>query len=100
MIDEAEHRHQLLAQHIAVSVALQVVLMRVKQGWTQDDLAQKAGVSLKFIKALERGDPALDYRMERLAKMAKAFDVALLVRYVPFSLYYPPDFEKERGRHE
>ncbi|MCG8444169.1 MAG: helix-turn-helix transcriptional regulator [Hyphomicrobiales bacterium] len=45
-------------------------------GWTQQQLATRAGISLPSIKRLERGDGALAIRLDTLQKLQTAFEKA------------------------
>ena len=45
-------------------------------GWTQQELASRAGVSLPSIKRLERGNGALAIRFDTLQKLQTALEKA------------------------
>ena len=49
---------------------------RAMLGWTQQQLATRAGISLPSIKRLERGDGALAIRLDTLQKLQTAFEKA------------------------
>jgi len=58
--------------------------MRDGQGWRQQELAEKVGTNQNAISRLENpfyGKPTIT----TLKRIAAAFDVALVVRFVPFS---------------
>lgn len=66
-----------LGRHISESIAVN----RKARGWSQFQLARKAGVSWATIQRLERWWNA-DTTMETLLKIARALDIALLARFV------------------
>ena len=79
-----EYRDSFVASNIANTVSSQVFTLRDQRGWTQKELAQRAGMGQSRIPALE--DPNLDnFEIGTLKRLASAFDVALVVRFVPFS---------------
>ena len=45
-------------------------------GWTQQELAERAGISLPSIKRLERGEGTLAIRFDTLQKLQAAFEKA------------------------
>ena len=55
--------------------------MRKEQGWSQQDLAERLGVSRQSIIAIEREkyDPSLDLAF----KIARVFDAAIEVIFTP-----------------
>jgi transcriptional regulator with XRE-family HTH domain len=60
--------------------------MREKRGWTQEAMAGKLGTTQNTISRLENprtGKPTI----KTLLRIARAFDVGLLVRFVPFGFY-------------
>lgn len=70
--------------HIGTNIASQIVAMREKKPWTQVELANKTGMAQARISVLE--DPNYEkLTISTLKRLAKAFDVALIVRFVPFS---------------
>ncbi|MCL2825694.1 MAG: type II toxin-antitoxin system HicB family antitoxin [Polyangiaceae bacterium] len=62
-----------------LAMRIQVRLARHKAGWTQQDLADRAGVSLKQIVKLEH--PDLNAKMATITKVAEAFGISLDVRF-------------------
>ena len=69
--------------HIAVEpklvLAVQFRRMRAERGWTQGDVAKRVGVSQQQIAKLE--DPDANPTIETITKVAKAFDMNLLVSF-------------------
>jgi transcriptional regulator with XRE-family HTH domain len=59
-------------------------MLREKNGWTQEHLAQRAGSKQETISLWENPNYG-SYNIKTLKTLAAAFDVALLVKFVPFS---------------
>jgi transcriptional regulator with XRE-family HTH domain len=69
-----------------ITLATQIRILRKKRGWTQAELAERADVQVQTIVRVEkmywgRTNPTLN----TLAKIAAAFDVAMIARFVPWS---------------
>lgn len=58
----------------AESVGQNIRRLRESRGWLQRDLAQAAGLPVRTIGRIERGD--VDVRLSTLAKIAKALRVS------------------------
>ncbi|GEM_PF-467349 len=81
---DTEFRHLYLSAHIKELIALQIRTMREKREWTQGDLGARAGMAQERICAME--DPGYSgTTLKTLKRLAAAFDVALIVRFCPFS---------------
>ena len=61
---------------MSLSTKQQLRGARAMLGWTQQELATRAGVSLPSIKRLESGDGALAIRLDTLQKLQTAFEQA------------------------
>jgi transcriptional regulator with XRE-family HTH domain len=78
------YRDSFVSAHISNLVASQIATLRAKHNWTQKQLAEKSGMRQSRISALE--DPNYEnIEVSTLRRLASAFDVALTVRFVPFS---------------
>ena len=78
------YRDGFVAAHVSNTVAAQIAKLREKEGWTQKELADRAGMNQSRVSALE--DPNYEnIEVATLRRLASAFDVALTVRFVPFS---------------
>jgi transcriptional regulator with XRE-family HTH domain len=78
------YRDSFVGAHVSNTVSAQIAKLREKEGWTQTQLAKRAGMQQSRISMLE--DP--DYEnieVKTLCRIAAAFDVALLVQFVTFS---------------
>lgn len=67
-------------------LAHQIRILREQRGWTQKELAKRLSTTQNTISRLE--DPSYGrYTFRTLLGLSKAFDVALFVRYLPFSKF-------------
>lgn len=82
-LDDEEYRQEFTAEHVGVGLAYQMRQIRESRGWTQADLAQRTGKAQGTISQLEDPDYGR-FTLGTLKKLAKAFDVGLLVRFVRF----------------
>jgi transcriptional regulator with XRE-family HTH domain len=78
------YRDAYVGQHIKRGIAAQVRAMREDRGWTQAELGEQLGRKQPNVARLEDEDYG-KYNLGTLAKVASAFDVALVVRFVRFS---------------
>lgn len=79
-----EYRDSFVSSHVSNTIASQIVTLRTKRGWTQTRLAKEAKTHQSRISSLE--DPNYEnVEVGTLKKLASAFDVALIVRFAPFS---------------
>lgn len=81
-----EARAKLLSNNIAESIATQIVATRDERGWTQSKLATESGMKQNNLSRLENPDYG-KHTVSSLKRIADALDVALVVRFVPFSQY-------------
>ena len=83
-LKDKEYRDSFVESHLAANIASQIFATREAQDWTQEKLAQEAGMAQARIPLLE--DPSYgSYTLKTLKRLASALDVALVVRFVPFS---------------
>ena len=83
---DPEFRKQLIDEHISVGIAFQIRSLRDRQKLTQAKLAELLGDKQKQPLISEWENPNYGkYALATLKDLAKAFDVGLLVRFVPFS---------------
>lgn len=107
-LQEAEYRRGFVEGHATDTIAFQLRAMRKAEGWEQRDVAEKLGNRKlqPMISRYENPDYG-KYSISTLLELAAAFDVALAVRFVPFSELVdwdssanpakvcPPSFEKD-----
>ena len=69
---------------VGTGLAFQIRALREKHGWTQEQLAEYIGKQQETISQWE--NPAYgNYTLNTLRNLAAAFDVALMVKFAPFS---------------
>lgn len=88
LIERIKHspkgRAKFVASHLDKGIAYQIRALRDRQELSQEDLASLVGMNQNAISRLEspeRGRPTIT----TLKRLAEALDVALVVRFVPFS---------------
>lgn len=83
-LKDKAYREAFVASQIDNGVAFQIRVMRKKKEWTQKELGDKSGMKQTRIHVLE--DPnKINVNISTLRRLASAFDVALMVKFVPFS---------------
>lgn len=104
---EKEYREALAVEHVNTTLAIQIRKMREHNQWSQSDLAERLGKHQETISQWENPDYGR-YSISTLKELASAFDVALLVKFIPFSELVadmvnlssvrlcPPTFDEER----
>lgn len=110
MKDKA-YRHGMVNAQIEIDLPLQIRALRRQRGWTQPKLATEAEMKQPRISNVEKPG-GVHFTLETLRRLAEAFDVALIVRFAPFSElltwshYFSPDgfvvpsFDDELGELE
>jgi transcriptional regulator with XRE-family HTH domain len=83
-LDDREYRHQFVEEEINVGIAFQIRALRNRQNLKQGDLAKLLGGKQSLVSSWENPNYG-KYTLTTLKDLAKAFDVGLLVRFVPFS---------------
>lgn len=78
-----EYRHAYVDDFLNASIATQIKVLREQKNWTQIVLAQRAEMKQSRISALENVNYE-SWSIKTLRKLAKAFDVALVVKFVSF----------------
>jgi len=105
-LEDVGYRRAYSAEQ-TTGLAFQIRQLREKNGWTQERLAELTGKKVSTIARWE--DPnGRGYTLNALNSLATAFDVALIVRFAPFSEMVewiagltperlaPPSFREER----
>jgi transcriptional regulator with XRE-family HTH domain len=83
---EPEARHEYAEEFLNAFIALQVKTLRQQRGWSQEDLAERAGMKQSRISAMEQVDYA-SWSVRTLRRLAQAFDLALIVRFESFGKF-------------
>jgi transcriptional regulator with XRE-family HTH domain len=95
---EKDLRDDFVSSHLGSRLAAQIYSLRKARGMTQAELAMATGTKQSGISRLEESCEAAT--LSTLKKLASAFDVALIVRFVPYSVLLrsaidPADCEKD-----
>ncbi len=81
---DLEYRKAFVASQISIGIPFQVRALLKSRGWTQEQLADRAGMLQPRISAiLTPGKTSLN--IETLRRLAEAFDCGLSIQLVPFS---------------
>lgn len=84
LINNPTFRDAYVFEHLKTGIAYQIRAMRDEREWLQSDLGERAKKPRTVITRLE--DPNYgQFSLQTLREIAAAFDVALLVKFVPFS---------------
>jgi transcriptional regulator with XRE-family HTH domain len=83
-VADPEVRQLMIDAHIRQGLPLQLRAMREDRGWTQAVLAEKLGTTQNAISRFE-SPKAAPPTIPTLKRIAQAFDVALIVKFAPFS---------------
>ena len=83
---EKAYRDAYVREQVRIGVPYQIRALRQERGWTQKELGERSGKPQNVISRLE--DPNYGkLSLQSLMDMASAFDVALMVKFVPFSRF-------------
>src|SRR5258707_15502158 len=85
-LSDRETREHTVESQIRIGVPFQLRAIRERRGWTQERLAEKIGTTQNTISRLENPKTSKP-TIKTLLRLAHAFDVGLLVRFVPFGFY-------------
>jgi transcriptional regulator with XRE-family HTH domain len=81
-----KYRDSYVSSHLSTGIPHQIRALRVQRGWNQKKLGAKANKPQNVISRVE--DPNYGKTsLSTLLDIASAFDVALLVKFVPFSRF-------------
>jgi len=83
-IRDKEHRDAFVSARIQVGIPLQIRALREQKEWNQQELADNAGVKQSWIATIENPNYS-GFSLKTLLKLASAFDVGLIVEFVPIS---------------
>jgi len=84
LLRNRDFRAQFVSDQPNEFLPLQIKRLRERRGWTQAELGQAAVMKQERISVLESPDKK-GLNLNTLKRLARAFDVALVVRLVPFS---------------
>lgn len=80
-----KYRDLFVAGQIKTGIPFQIRAMRDQRGWTQEELGKRSGLPQSAIARLENPDTIHSPNIKTFQKLASAFDVALIVRFAPFT---------------
>jgi transcriptional regulator with XRE-family HTH domain len=84
LLTERSSRESYIRAKLNQLVPSQIKALRLREGWTQKELGDKAEMKQARISAMEKpGEVA--FSLETLIRLASAFRVGLQVRFVPHS---------------
>lgn len=81
---DKEYRDAVVDEYITEGLAAQIHETREARGWTQAELAERTQMAQESISRLENPNYG-SYSLKTLKRLASALDVALIVRFVPYS---------------
>lgn len=76
--------HSYMESHSVSRLAAQIYALRKQRGWSQAELAEKAGIAQERVSKIESADFE-SLTMKTLHKFSRAFDVDLRVGFESFS---------------
>jgi transcriptional regulator with XRE-family HTH domain len=83
-LKDKEYRDAFVSALITTGIPFQIKALREQRPWTQKELGELADMAQESISRLE--DPNYGkLNLNTLKRLAAAFDVGLMVRFVPFS---------------
>lgn len=79
-----EYRHSYAEECVNTMIATQIKILREEREMTQSVLAQKAGMAQPRLSVMENADYS-NWSINTLKRLARAFDVAVSVKFETFS---------------
>src|SRR5438876_611832 len=77
-------RTRFVESHLDKGIAFQLRALRDRENWSQQELAAKVGMTQNAVSRLESSTYGKS-TITTLKRLASVYDVALVVRFVPFS---------------
>lgn len=85
LLASKDYRAKFLVRFLMWQVSTQVKAARLSRGWSQQKLANIAGIHYHTIIRLENPQTCLNTTINTLLKIAHAFDCGLIVRFIAYS---------------
>lgn len=82
-LQQPEYRHAYANDFLNAFIAAQIKALRDQRGWTQVELAERAGMKQSRISTMENVNYE-GWSVRTLARLAEAFDVTLVVKFASF----------------
>jgi transcriptional regulator with XRE-family HTH domain len=79
-----QYRDAFVSAHVDIGIPHQIRILREQREWTQQKLADRTGWKQAWIAKIENPNYT-GFSLKTLKKLASAFDVAVIVRFVPIS---------------
>lgn len=83
-LKDPRYRKAFVASQINIGIPFQVRALLKTRGWTQEQLAERAGMLQPRISAILKPGKTRP-NIETLRRLAEAFDCGLSIQFVPFS---------------
>ena len=84
LVTERSSRESYIRAKLNQLIPSQIKALRLREGWTQKELGEKAEMKQARVSAMEKpGEVA--FSLDTLIRLASAFRVGLQVRFVPYS---------------
>lgn len=94
---DKEYRDLFVAEYTYERLPAKVHFLRERKEWTQKQLGDKAGMAQPWVSKLENPNYG-KLTIATLLKIAAAFDVALVIDFVPFSrLLFATPFRRDQS---
>lgn len=85
-LQDKAYRDAYVRAHVSVGIPHQIRALREQRGWSQAELGRRSGKPANVINRLENPESGGN-TIRTCLEMASAFDVALLVKFVPYSRF-------------
>lgn len=85
LLSNKKFRDAYVAEQIRNGIPFQIRALRMERGWTQAELGKRSDKKQHGISRLENPNLGDELSIKSLLDIASAFDVALLIKFVPFS---------------
>jgi len=85
ILNSKEFREGFVEEHIYTGIPFQLHAMRNGETWTQAELGERAGMAQSRISKMENQSNGELNNLSTLIKIAHAFGVGLMVRFLPLS---------------
>lgn len=82
-LKDPEYRREWAGEHVGVGLAFQLRALREDRGWTQTKLGELSRTKQETLSQWENPNYG-NYTLKTLKRLAAAYDVGLLVRFVRF----------------
>lgn len=98
-LKDQEARRDYADEFLNSYIALQIKTLRQQRGWSQEELARRAGMKQSRISAMEQADYS-SWNIRTLQRLAAAFDLAFTAGFESFGRMLEDMTSISRGRLE